>query len=136
MTACRPGSKHRLAGHWRIDDPLDPGQIAGAVQGLGRQLGQVQRLLAVLEQLQVPLAQVREQLGIPGMDVATARNFRDKARMKTVLRAAGVPCARHQLAVSAADALEFAERVGFPLVVKPPAGAGPRAPSAWTTAAT
>jgi hypothetical protein len=49
----------------------------------------VQRLLAVLEQLQVPLAQVREQLGIPGMDTATARNFRDKARMKTVLRAPG-----------------------------------------------
>jgi len=44
--------------------------------------------------------------------------------MKTVLRATGVPCARHKLAVSAADALEFAERVGFPLVVKPPAGAG------------
>jgi hypothetical protein len=58
------------------------------------------------------------------MDPVTANNFRDKAQMKTVLRAAGVPCARHKLAVSAADALEFSERVGFPLVVKPPAGAG------------
>src|SRR5690242_3494121 len=116
--------RHRLAGHWRIDDPLDPGQIAGAVQGLARQLGPVERLLAVLEQLQVPLAQVREHLGIPGMDPVTANNFRDKDRMKTVLTAAGVPCARHQLARSASDAQEFAERVGFPLVVKPPAGAG------------
>ena len=94
------------------------------MQGLSRQLGQVERLLAVLEQLQVPLAQVREHLGIGGMDPVTANNFRDKAQMKTVLRAAGVPCARHKLAVSAADAIEFAERVGFPLVVKPPAGAG------------
>ena len=119
-----PGLRDSLVGHWRIDDPLDPGQIAGAVQGLSGQLGQVQRLLAVLEQLQVPLGQVREQLGIPGMDVVTAGNFRDKAQMKTVLRAAGVPCARHRLATSAADAYEFAERVGFPLVVKPPAGAG------------
>jgi Carbamoyl-phosphate synthase L chain, ATP binding domain len=119
-----PGLRESLAGHWRIDDPLDAGQIAAAVQGLSRQLGTVERLLAVLEQLQVPLAQVREHLGIPGMDPVTANNFRDKAQMKTVLRAAGVPCARHQLAVSAADAIEFAERVGFPLVVKPPAGAG------------
>jgi Carbamoyl-phosphate synthase L chain, ATP binding domain len=119
-----PGLRDSLAGHWRIDDPLDAGQIAGAVQGLGRQLGPVQRLLAVLEQLQVPLAQVREHLGVPGMDPVTARNFRDKAQMKTVLRAAGVPCARHRLATSAADAIEFAERAGFPLVVKPPAGAG------------
>ena len=119
-----PQLRESLAGHWRIDDPLDPGQIAAAVQGLSRQLGPVERLLAVLEQLQVPLAQVREHLGIGGMDPVTANNFRDKAQMKTVLRAAGVPCARHKLAVSAADAIEFAERVGFPLVVKPPAGAG------------
>src|SRR6266702_3515130 len=119
-----PQLRQHLAGHWRIDDALDPGQIAAAVQGLSRQLGPVERLLAVLEQLQVPLAQVREHLGIPGMDPVTANNFRDKAQMKTVLRAAGVPCARHKLAVSAADVLEFSERVGFPLVVKPPAGAG------------
>jgi ATP-grasp domain len=113
-----------LAAHWRVDDALDPGQLAGAVQAVGGYLGPVRRLLAVLEELQVPLAQVREQLGIEGMDVATAWNFRDKAQMKTVLRGAGVPCARHRLADSAAAALGFAEEVGFPLVVKPPAGAG------------
>jgi hypothetical protein len=119
-----PQLKQSLAGHWRIDDPLDAGQIAWAVEGLGEQLGPVQRLLAVLEQLQVPLAQVREHLGIPGMDAATARNFRDKDQMKTVLSAAGVPCARHRLADSAPAAAGFAHEVGFPLVVKPPAGAG------------
>jgi len=91
-----PILKQRLAGHWRVGDPLDPGQIADAVTGLGSQLGRVERLVAALEQLQVPLAQVREALGIEGMDVPTALNVRDKARMKTVLRAAGVPCARHQ----------------------------------------
>ena len=116
--------RQTLAAHWRIEDTLDPEQVAGAVQALGGHLGPVQRLLAVLEQLQVPLAQVREHLGIEGMDVATARNFRDKAQMKTVLGAAGVPCARHRLADSAPAALGFAEEVGFPLVVKPPAGAG------------
>jgi len=130
LVSCEPADrlppqlKDTLAGHWRIDDPLDAGQIAWAVEGLGAQLGPVQRLLAVLEQLQVPLAQVREHLGIPGMDAATARNFRDKDQMKTVLRAAGVPCARHRLADSAAAAADFAREVGFPLVVKPPAGAG------------
>jgi phosphoribosylaminoimidazole carboxylase (NCAIR synthetase) len=113
-----------LAAHWRIDDALDAGQIAEAVQALGEQLGPVQRLLAVLEQLQVPVAQVREHLGIAGMDAATAHNFRDKAQMKSVLRAAGVPCARHRLADSAAAVAGFAQEVGFPLVVKPPAGAG------------
>jgi hypothetical protein len=48
-----------LAGHWRIDDALDAGQIGAAVQAVGEHPGPVQRLLAVLEQLQVPVAQVR-----------------------------------------------------------------------------
>ena len=130
LITCDPESRvpdqlrHRLAAHWRIDDPLDAGQIAAATEAFGRHVRPVQRLFGVLEQLQVPLAQVREHLGIAGMDAATARNFRDKAQMKSVLRAAGVPCARYRLADSATAAAEFAAAAGYPLVVKPPAGAG------------
>ena len=113
-----------LAGHWRVDDALDPRQVAEAVHGLRSQMGSVDRLVGALEQLQVPLAQVREALGLEGMDVETALNVRDKARMKSVLREAGVPCARHRLVHTSADALAFADEVGFPLVAKPPAGAG------------
>lgn len=119
-----PDLRRDLAGHWRVDDPLDPAQIARAVQGLSAQVGRVERIMAVLEQLQVPLGQVREHLGIEGMDANTSNNFRDKAQMKSVLRAAGVPCARHQLCEDADTAVLFAKEVGFPLVVKPPAGAG------------
>jgi phosphoribosylaminoimidazole carboxylase (NCAIR synthetase) len=122
-----PVLREHLVGHWRIDDALDPRQIAEAVTGLSGQIGRVERLIGALEQLQVPLAQVREGLGIPGMDVETARNVRDKARMKEVLRAAGVPCARHQLVTHPGEALAFADAVGFPLVAKPPAGAGAQA---------
>jgi hypothetical protein len=119
-----PELRDRLAGHWRVDDALDPRQLAWAVSGLSGQLGTVERLVGALEQLQVPLAQAREALGIEGMDVRTALNVRDKSRMKETLQAAGVPCARHALVRSPADALGFAEQVGFPLVAKPPAGAG------------
>ncbi len=122
-----PVLAEHLAGHWRVDDALDPRQISAGVTGLSRQLGRVERLVGALEQLQVPLAQVREAMGIEGMDAATAANVRDKARMKVVLGAAGVPCARHQLVSGAAEALSFAEAVGFPLVAKPPAGAGAQA---------
>src|SRR5947208_2719022 len=113
-----------LAAHWRVDDPLDTGQIARAVAAISEHIDPVQRLIGVFEHLQIPLAEVREQFGIPGMDPATARNFRDKAQMKSVLRAAGVPCARYRLAESATAAAGFADEAGFPLVVKPPAGAG------------
>jgi phosphoribosylaminoimidazole carboxylase (NCAIR synthetase) len=122
-----PELARHLAAHWRVDDALDPRQIAEAAAGLSGQLGRVERLVGALEQLQVPLAHAREALGIPGMDVETARNVRDKSRMKEVLRAAGVPCARHQLVTDPAEALAFADAVGFPLVAKPPAGAGAQA---------
>ena len=130
LITCEPADRlpeqlrHRLAAHWRIDDPLDAAQIARGVQAVNETVGRVQRLIGVFEHLQVPLAQVREQFGIPGMDAATAHNFRDKAQMKSVLRAAGVPCARYRLARSATEAAGFADEVGYPLVVKPPAGAG------------
>jgi biotin carboxylase len=115
-----------LDAHWQVEDAFDPAQLVGAVRGLADQLGGVDRILAALEQLQVPMAQVREHLGIPGMDVETARSFRDKGRMKDVMRAAGIPCARHRLATSADDVRAFVGEVGLPVVVKPPAGAGAR----------
>jgi biotin carboxylase len=76
-----------------------------------------------VEQAQVPVAQVREALGIEGMDVETAHNFRDKGRMKNLLREAGLPCARYEKVTSKNEAFAFADFVGYPLVVKPPDGA-------------
>jgi phosphoribosylaminoimidazole carboxylase (NCAIR synthetase) len=116
----------RLAGHWQVRDVTDARQLADAVQGLQRQLGGIDRLFGAFEQLQVPLAEVREQFGIAGMPSAAARRFRDKALMKETLRAAGVPVARHQLVTQADQAWAFVSAVGFPVVAKPPAGAGAR----------
>ena len=117
----------RLAAHWRVDDILDAAQLTVAARGLAAQHGAIHRLFSATEQLQVQLAEVREELGVPGMSSEAARNFRDKAQMKTLLRAAGLPCARHQLVAELAEAWRFAEEVGYPLVVKPPAGAGSQA---------
>lgn len=113
-----------LAAHWQVQDALDPEQLVMAARGLEKQLGPASRMIAALEQLQVPVARAREALGIDGLDVASAMNFRDKARMKDVLRSAGLPCARHILAETAEQANVFAAKTGFPLVAKPPAGAG------------
>jgi hypothetical protein len=120
------GLRRRLAGHWRARDGMDAQQIADGVRGVAARIGGCERLIGALEQLQEPLAEVRQALGIPGMRPEAALNFRDKARMKEVLRAAGVPCARHTLAYKADDAPAFAAEIGFPLVLKPPAGAGAR----------
>jgi len=121
-----PDLRGRIAAHWRVDDCLDADQVVAAVVGLADRIGRPARLIGTLEELQVPLAVARERLGIPGLSAEAAANFRDKARMKTVLAAHGLPCARHRLASNGDEARAFAAAVGFPLVVKPPAGAGAR----------
>jgi biotin carboxylase len=122
-----PAQRDYLTAHWRVEDVLDTGQLVHAARTLSSQLGPIHRFFGAYEQLQVPLAEARAELGVEGMSVEAAHNFRDKARMKTLLREAGLPCARYRLATSEADAWEFADEVGYPLVVKPPAGAGSQA---------
>src|SRR5688572_16462049 len=119
-----PALAARLDGHWRVDNILDSGQLAWAADGLTQRLGPIDRLFGAYEQLQVPLAEVREKMGISGMRADVARRFRDKSEMKDTLRAAGLPCAKHSLVESVDDAVAFSRKVGFPVVVKPPAGAG------------
>jgi biotin carboxylase len=124
-----PGVRASLAAHWRVDDASSPAALVEAVRGIESRIGRVERLVGTLEQLQVPLARARRSLGLPGLSPEAAENFRDKDRMKTLLRAAGLPCARHLRTSSSAEAAAFADEVGWPVVVKPPAGAGARGTS-------
>ncbi len=111
----------------RITRPLDVADILDAVQVLERRHGKAHRLIGILEPLMVQLAEVRARLGIEGTRPKVADLFRDKSRMKDALRAAGLPVARHCLITSDRDARGFAEQVGFPMVLKPPAGMGAKA---------
>lgn len=122
-----PELRSAVSGHWRVEDGLDPQQIADGVRGLAHQIGPVERLMGILEQLQVPMGEVRDHLGITGMGADAARNVREKSRMKDVLRAAGIPCARHRLIRHTSEAEAFLAEVGLPVVAKPPDGAGAKA---------
>ncbi|MBK7871561.1 MAG: ATP-grasp domain-containing protein [Saprospiraceae bacterium] len=110
--------------HQELQSVYEAEALANAVQKIVQETGIVHRIIGAVEQLQVPIAEVRELLGIEGMKVETAMNFRDKARMKNLLRAAGLPCARHRMVSSLAEAKLFAQEFGFPFIVKPPDGAG------------
>ena len=107
-----------------VEDGLDAGQLTAAAHVLQRRHGPLHRVLGILEPLQVQLAEVRAALGIAGPSPTVADLFRDKARMKDELRRHGLPCARHKLITSWADAEAFVAEVGLPLVLKPPAGMG------------
>ena len=111
----------------RVTDPLAVQDILDGVQVLSGRHGKPHRIIGILEPLMVQMAQARERFGIPGTRPRTAELFRDKSSMKNALRAAGLPVARHALVESAQDARRFAAEVGFPMVLKPPAGMGAKA---------
>lgn len=119
-----PALRQRLIGHERVADPMSAAQLVAATRELSRRLGPVDRVIGILEQLQVPLAEARQALGLPGISVEAALNFRDKSKMKDVLQRHGLPCARHRLATSIDEVKRFIADVGFPIVMKPQAGAG------------
>ena len=87
----------------------------------GRQLDRVECLW---EPGMLLAAELREGLGVPGLSVAQTVPFRDKERMKQVLDAAGVRTPRHVACGSSNACWEAAERIGFPIIIKPIAGAG------------
>jgi ribosomal protein S18 acetylase RimI-like enzyme/formate-dependent phosphoribosylglycinamide formyltransferase (GAR transformylase) len=64
-------------------------------------------------------AQIAEDLGLPGHPLAAAIAAVDKPTMKRLFRDAGVPAARYTLAEDEQDAVGFALRAGYPVVIKP-----------------
>ena len=111
----------------RVTNPMDLGDLLEGIEVLLRRHGQPHRLIGILEPMMVELAEARARFGIEGTRPEVAKLFRDKSQMKDALRAAGLPVAKHRLVRSEADALSFAEEVGFPMVLKPPAGMGAKA---------
>jgi len=69
-------------------------------------------------------AELRQHFGVPGLSIEQAHRFRDKEAMKIALDGAGVRTPRHRAVDSVAGCWEAAESIGFPLILKPIAGAG------------
>jgi biotin carboxylase len=84
----------------------------------------IERVECLWEPGMLLAARLREALELPGLDLERTMPFRDKERMKQVLDRAGIRTPRHARAATQSEVLEAAERIGFPLIVKPIAGAG------------
>ena len=83
----------------------------------------VDRVVVFPENLLVPMAAVRERLGIAGPRVAEVQPFRDKPTMKRTADRAGIPVVEWIAVESAQQLREFLARHGS-VVAKPRDGAG------------
>lgn len=118
-----PTVSDRLRDYWRVASLFDETAVLHEVVPRALTLG-FDRVECLWEPGVLLAARLREALGVPGMDVETTTPFRDKGRMKSVLDFAGVRTPRHERARTDSAVRAASERIGFPLIVKPIAGAG------------
>ena len=116
-------ARDALAHYVHVGSLAAEDQVAATVRDLARQL-RIDRVECLWEPYMILAGRLREELGLPGLTVQQTVPFRDKERMKQVLDAAGLRTPWHVAARTVADVWAAAERVGFPLIVKPLDGAG------------
>lgn len=116
-------ARRSLAAYVRVRSLFDEARCVEELRAEPRGR-RIERVESLWEPLMLLAARLREALGAPGLDVAATVPFRDKEAMKRKLDAAGIRTPRHVAAHSVADCWEAAERIGFPVILKPIAGAG------------
>ena len=114
-----------LSGYLQVSALFDPDGFVREVAPAAERVG-IDRVEALWEPVVIGAARLRERLGLPGMTEDVATGFRDKTVMKDRLRAAGLRVPHFARVGSADELREAAERIGYPLIVKPIDGAGTR----------
>jgi formate-dependent phosphoribosylglycinamide formyltransferase (GAR transformylase) len=118
-----PDLRSWMIHYHQVSNVTDVGAMTDVVRWVQNRLW-VDRLEASVEAHTMAAAQVRENCTIPGTSVRTAWLCRDKPSMKQALREVGVPTAASTAAQTASEVRDFAAQVGYPLILKPRAGAG------------
>jgi len=115
--------KRHLTDYLVVPRLMDEDDVIARVTGWlrGRE---VDRVLSNWEPLVILAARLRERFGLPGMSVDSVRGFRDKQLMKERVEAAGIRVPRSARVRTIKEAWAAAEQIGFPLILKPIAGAG------------
>lgn len=116
-------TREALADYIQVPSLFDDQAVLDSVRRY-HQRAPLERVETLWEPLVLLAAQIRRALSLPGLTMEQAVAFRDKERMKQVLEAAGVRVPRHSKESTARGCYEAAERIGYPLILKPIAGAG------------
>lgn len=123
MAALPPMAREALAHHIQVPSIGDARAVIDEVRRVHQQVA-IDQVECLWEAGMMLAAQIREALGIAGMTVDETVLYRDKEKMKLALDRAGIRTPRHANAHTVAQVRDAARHVGFPLVIKPIAGAG------------
>ncbi|MEO7732008.1 MAG: ATP-grasp domain-containing protein [Kofleriaceae bacterium] len=106
-----------IAGYTRVDT-LDVAAMVEAARALPDDI-KLDGVICWDEIRIVHTHQVAEALGLPSGPSEAIARCRDKHKTRTALAAAGVPQAISVLVATAAEAAAAADRIGYPVIVKP-----------------
>jgi biotin carboxylase len=123
VAALSSSLKPHLADYLQVPRILDEDDVVSRVTAWMRGR-EVDRVLANWEVMVMTAARLRERFGVAGMTVDAVRGFRDKQVMKERVMAAGLRVPRAERVRTVSEARAAAERIGYPLILKPIAGAG------------
>jgi formate-dependent phosphoribosylglycinamide formyltransferase (GAR transformylase) len=118
-----PEPARQALAHYEHVNLADGDAVLRGLHGLARHAS-IDQVECLWEPYMLLAARIRESFGLPGLTVEQTVPFRDKERMKRVLDAAGIRTPWHLTASTVAGVWEAAEKIGFPVIVKPIAGAG------------
>ncbi|MEO6651491.1 MAG: hypothetical protein ABIP17_02405 [Ilumatobacteraceae bacterium] len=110
--------KYVRIGSWGHEDAAIA-TILDAVHG-----HEVDLVESLWEPTMMMAARLREAIGVPGLTVQQTVAFRDKGEMKRVVEAAGLRTPRSVRTTTRDGCRAAADRIGYPIIVKPIAGAG------------
>jgi formate-dependent phosphoribosylglycinamide formyltransferase (GAR transformylase) len=118
-------ARSAVKAHLTVPDLWNEDAVVGRVVDEVRRVGlRIDRVECLWEPAMFLAARLREALGTPGLTVADTIPFRDKQVMKEVLDAAGIRTPWHRRVRTRGECRAAAAEVGYPLIVKPIAGAG------------
>jgi biotin carboxylase len=117
--SAEPTWEHEYVAGWTVlDSTLDAGALCDAARALAAR-EPIHGVLCWDEARILQTAHVAQALGLPGGDPAMIGRCRDKHLTREALAAAGVPQPESVLVGSLDEALATAERLGYPIVLKP-----------------
>lgn len=118
-----PLAKQHLTAYVRVPSLQDEdGVVKAATQwAKGKK---IDRVICLWEPGVLLAARLREELGTGGMTVDECQPFRNKDLMKEKVAAAGIRTPKHASAKNAAGVRAAAKKIGYPIIIKPIAGAG------------
>jgi biotin carboxylase len=121
--ALPPSLKQYMTDYLHVPRIMDEDDVVARAHGWLRGRS-VDRILANWEPLVLTAARMRDRFGVPGMTYDQVLGFRDKQLMKERVAAAGLRVPRSERVRTEAEVKRAADRIGFPLIIKPIAGAG------------